>query len=112
MNTKMLLQKMPIGLSLLYSQIYRHAVPNDIDGMVLYVEEILRAVALAFRPLSCEELATVAGLPCSKVQEVEDYVDQCGSILLIQDAPAPPHSQECTLRRTVHLFINPPRVIF
>lgn len=81
------------------------------------VRDILRSVTLAFRPLNLGELAILAGLPPedhTNPQAVEDFVEQCGSFLVIKDADSStPIGTKCqsevwrdfqdkALQRTVH----------
>lgn len=86
-HTKLVLERMPTGLSQLYDQVYQRAISNDIQEIVVCVKNILRCVTLASRPLSPVELAITAGLPSSATQDIqtfEDYIEQCGSLLTFQ----------------------------
>jgi hypothetical protein len=85
-HTIPLLNKLPVGLSLLYTRIYDEVMGNEYEDVAKYTVEILRAVVLATRPLSIGELAIVAGLPTDiqkELQLAEEYVEQCGSFLSI-----------------------------
>ncbi|KAH7416629.1 hypothetical protein BKA64DRAFT_717529 [Cadophora sp. MPI-SDFR-AT-0126] len=92
--TKLVLEMIPNGLSRLYDRLYQQAISNDIQEIVGYVKEILRSVTLASRPLSPAELAITAGLPSSATQDIrifEEYIEQCGSLLIIQASEGYPH---------------------
>jgi hypothetical protein len=91
-NTKMVLQRLPAGLTRLYGRIYEQVLSNEFVEIVDYAKEILRSVTLAIRPLTLGELAVLADLPvsdCEKnFEQVEEYLEQCRSFLTVREEAA------------------------
>ena len=90
LHTIRLLSNLPTGLTPLYQQILddifkrtEEVAEDDRD----YVTSILRAMSLAFRPLSVIEIGAVADLP-DKYREslsiMEDFVRLCGALVEIR----------------------------
>ena len=82
-TTKKVLLDLPAGLAPMYDRILGQALANPDSE---YVEEILKAVLVAFRQLNLSELAVAARLPKENrhdTQYVKDCVLQCGSLLSI-----------------------------
>jgi hypothetical protein len=87
-NTRLVLGKLPPGLSRLYSRILDQVMDNDMEEMVELALEILLAVTIAIRPLNFGELAVVSGLPFEARESSEvsrQYAEQCGSFLTFRD---------------------------
>ncbi|KAF2266729.1 hypothetical protein CC78DRAFT_124362 [Lojkania enalia] len=81
------LKELPPGLNPLYHRMMEQILAYETQ-MAQFCKDILRSVALAYRPLQLEEVATTAGLPMDQfkdVQEVIDLVSRCGSFLTIRE---------------------------
>lgn len=86
-NTKLVLGKLPAGLSEIYGRIYDQVMENEYPEMVQFAVRILQSVVLAKRPLVLEELAITAGLPeeaRDDNEQLAEYVEQCGSFLVLK----------------------------
>ena len=78
------LQKLPLGLNAIYERLLNRALRNE-DKVIL--REILVSVLVAMRPLTVYELAVVAGITpehSGDAESILEYIDQCGSILVIR----------------------------
>jgi ankyrin repeat protein len=87
-NTRLVLGKLPSGLSRLYARILDQVMSNDIEEMVEIAFEVLRAVTIALRPLNFGELAIMSGLPSDSRQSTRvarEYAELCGSFLTFRD---------------------------
>lgn len=76
-----ILERLPPGLNQLYARIYDQIMSNEFPDMIQSIIEILRAVVLAGNELTTTELAVVAGLPVKNPDQVEEFIEQCGSFL-------------------------------
>lgn len=82
-----LLERLPIGLTQLYSRMYDQVMANEFPEMTRYVIQILKAVVFATRPLTIGEVAVVAGLPTDAWENekvAEEYLEQCESFLSVR----------------------------
>jgi hypothetical protein len=83
-----LLERLPPGLTQLYSRIYDQVITNDeFPEMTKYATQILKAIVLATRPLTVGEVAVIAGLPRDAWEDekiAEEYLEQCGSFISVR----------------------------
>ena len=87
-NTRLVLGKLPPGLSRLYARILDQVTSNDIEEMVDIAVEILRSVTVAIRPMSFGDLAVMAGLPDDARMSnttAREYAELCGSFLTFRE---------------------------
>lgn len=90
-NTRLVLGKLPPGLSRLYARILDQVMSNDIEEMVDLAVEILRLVTIAVRPMNFGELAVMSGLPDeARLSNIiaREYSELCGSFLTFRDGYA------------------------
>ncbi|QSZ32714.1 hypothetical protein DSL72_002293 [Monilinia vaccinii-corymbosi] len=89
-NIKLVLGKFPSGLDALYARILEGVLKLGEDDQQKAFS-VLRAVGIAFRPLSLRELAVMAAFPAAAIDDeglVLDAVELCGSFLsLHRDHP-------------------------
>ncbi|KKZ67068.1 hypothetical protein EMCG_07239 [[Emmonsia] crescens] len=78
------LKKFPSGLTPLYDRMLQQIERQDEDDREL-CKQILRAVTICYRPLSLEELSSLAGLHDAAVDDSRDLADLCGSLLILRD---------------------------
>lgn len=87
-KTESVLRSFPAGLTSLYARMMAQISSlSDLEDIELCFS-ILRAIAIAVRPLHLSELALVAGLPGEMhddLASVEELVSQCGSFLTPRD---------------------------
>ncbi|RII04509.1 hypothetical protein CUC08_Gglean011896 [Alternaria sp. MG1] len=86
-STREVLQALPPGLDPLYNRMMAQIVAQD-ARTAKYCKEVLRIIALSFRPLQLRELAVAAGLPkdyFGDVQAVADLASRCGSFLTVRE---------------------------
>ena len=87
MNTKNVLQRLPSGLTPLYSRVMEQVLGIEDEELTVFAKTILRAMLAAYRPLELQEVAIVANLPeetRNDVERIEEYVDLCGSFVTIR----------------------------
>lgn len=86
-QTKSILSKLPSGITSLYSKILEQILESEDEvgsETLKLIKAILRAMALACRPLKLEEIAVVADLPLEyrgNDSAIEDLVSLCGSLV-------------------------------
>jgi hypothetical protein len=84
-----LVEEMPATLEAFYNRMLEQAKQSDTDWE--YVQLVLAAATLAYRPLHLAELAVVSGLPedmfggHANTSAVEAVVDFCGSFLTVKN---------------------------
>jgi hypothetical protein len=86
-RTREVLQAMPAGLDPLYDRMMTQILAQDDTRTAKYCKDVLRAVAVAFRPLHLKELVVVAGLPSNlfdHFQAVANLISHCGSFLTVR----------------------------
>ncbi|PQE11546.1 ankyrin repeat protein [Rutstroemia sp. NJR-2017a WRK4] len=84
-NVKLVVNKMACGLDAMYARILEGICKLPEDELQ-QAFAVLRAVGIAFRPLSLRELAVMAGFPSDAIDNediVLDAVDSCGSLLTL-----------------------------
>ena len=88
LQTKTVLQKLPPGLMPLYDRIMGQILSGEDEESRDHAKAILRAMVVAQRPYTLEELAVVTDLPEEYHHEIavlEDHVDTlCGSMVDIR----------------------------
>jgi WD40 repeat protein len=84
-NALATLQDIPPGLNDLYLRMMDQIFEIEVEGDRFMCLEILRSITLAFRPLSIEELFTMAQLrPELNAQDLSDLIELCGSFVTIR----------------------------
>ncbi|KAI4273225.1 MAG: hypothetical protein LQ337_004785 [Flavoplaca oasis] len=90
-NTEEVLLEMPAGITPLYTRIMDQVLISSDERSAVYIKSILQSMVVALRPLSLPELAVAAGLPHQyhdKLHVLEEYVQQCGSMVTIRERQA------------------------
>lgn len=118
-NTEEVLLELPTGITPLYTRIMDQVLTSSDERQILYIKSILQSMIVALRPLTLPELAVAAGLPQqyhNKLHVLEEYVQQCGSMVTIRKRQAHfvhlsaktflKQTQFIHLSATVHLFEN------
>lgn len=83
-DTNKVLRTFPKGLEPLYERMVRQIDTAAVDEHVEYAKAILRAMVLAVRPLTLQELAVIAGLPKEHHDDTSmllEYTALCGSFI-------------------------------
>ena len=87
MNTKQVLERLPAGIVSLYDRILEQVLGSEDEELAAYAKDVLRSMVIAVRPLTLREMAVAAGLPGEHHQNVpvlQEYVNQCGSLITIR----------------------------
>ncbi|KAL8645639.1 MAG: hypothetical protein Q9226_007208, partial [Calogaya cf. arnoldii] len=90
-NTEEVLLELPAGITPLYTRIMDQVLTSSDERSAVYIKSILQSMVVALRPLSLPELAVAAGLPQQyhdKLYVLEEYVQQCGSMVTIRERQA------------------------
>ncbi|KAI4191398.1 MAG: hypothetical protein LQ348_003532 [Seirophora lacunosa] len=90
-NTEEVLLELPTGITPLYTRIMDQVLTSSDERSTLYIKSILQSMIVALRPLTLPELAVAAGLPQQyhdKLRVLEEYVQQCGSMVTIRKRQA------------------------
>jgi protein-ribulosamine 3-kinase len=88
LNTKIVLLKLPAGLSSLYGRILDQVLQFEDEDFVTHAKAILRAMVVAFQPMSLLELGVTARLPAEHRADsgcIEEYLSVCGSLVTIRN---------------------------
>jgi ankyrin repeat protein len=80
-NTESVLERLPQGLLPLYQRIMTQINPTEDLKLAAHTKAMLRAMVLALRPLTIQELAIAANLPHDDVDILNEYVASCGSFI-------------------------------
>jgi ankyrin repeat protein len=86
-DTDKVLRTFPKGLEPLYERMIKQIHTAADEDHVQYTKAILRAMVLAVRPLSLQELAIMAGLPEEHhvdLNMLQEYVSLCGSFVTLR----------------------------
>ena len=87
LTTKSVLATMPRGLTPLYQRIMDQVTANADRDLVEHAKAILRAMVLAVRPLTVQEIAIAADLPAEYHDDIDilrEYIGLCGSFVTRQ----------------------------
>ncbi|PGH23622.1 hypothetical protein AJ80_02403 [Polytolypa hystricis UAMH7299] len=87
-NTETTLMKLPQGLKLLYERMLQQVLGNESPELLGYAINLLKAVVVAFGPLTIEQIAVAAGLPLEiqrDHQHIRDCISMSGSFLRIRE---------------------------
>ncbi|KAI9722499.1 MAG: hypothetical protein M1828_004746 [Chrysothrix sp. TS-e1954] len=85
-NTSKVLSGLPSGLTSLYERIMEQILSSEDEELAEHAKSILRAMVVAFKPLTFSELGIAAKLPHRRSMSViSEYVNQCGSMVTIRD---------------------------
>ncbi|KAI4194041.1 MAG: hypothetical protein LQ346_003773 [Caloplaca aetnensis] len=90
-DTEEVLLELPAGITPLYTRIMDQVLTSSDERSAVYIKSILQSMVVALRPLSLPELAVAAGLPQQyhdKLHVLEEYVQQCGSMVTIRKRQA------------------------
>lgn len=90
-NTEEVLLELPAGITPLYTRIMDQVLISSDERSAVYIKSILQSTVVALRPLLLPELAVAAGLPQQyhdKLLVLEEYVQQCGSMVTIRERQA------------------------
>lgn len=90
-NTEEVLRELPAGITPLYTRIMDQILISSDERSTIYIRSILQSMVVAIRPFSLPELAVAAGLPQQyheKLHVLEEYVQQCGSMVTIRKRQA------------------------
>jgi hypothetical protein len=88
-ETSSVLKTFPAGLDGLYGRMFEQVNQLDMDSSdtSTYCRQIIAAVAIAYRPLTLDELGIVANLPPQLTENIsflEEIVDLCGNFLTVR----------------------------
>jgi hypothetical protein len=78
------LKKFPSGLQPLYDRMMQQIEGQEDDDREP-CKQILRATAIAYRPLTLEELLLIAELSEAPIDDIREIVELCGSFLIIRE---------------------------
>ncbi|KAF3177503.1 hypothetical protein TWF788_007706 [Orbilia oligospora] len=85
-NAVATLSDLPSGLNGFYGEMLKHLDRSGYNNDVELCSQILSAMVVAFRPLSLQEMVTIAELPSEMNEiDIEVQVKSCGSFLTIQN---------------------------
>lgn len=90
-NTEEVLLELPAGITPLYTRIMDQILTSSDERSTVYIKSILGSMVVALRPFTLPELAVAAGLPRQyhdKLHVLEEYVQQCGSMVTIRKRQA------------------------
>ncbi|KAL8937621.1 MAG: hypothetical protein Q9216_004336 [Gyalolechia sp. 2 TL-2023] len=90
-NTEDVLLELPAGITPLYTRIMDQILTSSDEKSTIYIKSILGSMVVALRPFTLPELAVAAGLPRQyqdKLHVLEEYVQQCGSMVTIRKRQA------------------------
>lgn len=80
-NTELVLKRLPQGLLPLYQRIMAQINVTEDGKLAAHAKAMLRAMVLALRPLTIQELAIAANLPNDNIDILNEYVASCGSFI-------------------------------
>jgi hypothetical protein len=85
-DTLSTLENLPPGLEGLYARMMERVLQGR-NKERDFCLQILRAVSLAFRPISTEELITMAKLPTELLanNRLSEFIDLCGSFIIVRE---------------------------
>lgn len=87
-DTTKVLSRLPSGLTPLYERIMEQVTNAEDEELVECAKSILRAMVVAFRPLTLIELGIAANLPEEhrhNTPVISEYVNHCGSMVTIRE---------------------------
>jgi hypothetical protein len=86
LDTLSTLEQLPPGLEDLYARMMEQVLQGG-ERERDFCLRILRAVSLAFRPISIEELITMTGLPRKLLDNdgLSEFIDLCGSFIIVRE---------------------------